>query len=248
MRFCLDDHQLDRDEMAERCVGRECTRDYTGPESASTSRMADYYRQYRLFQAVIVLGLFMLWSFYSMPVMDFLMGLSFFRASPQEAAEWLAASSKGVRYECRDGEGGWDYICDEYHTDHKGVLRRQRIGVIQRYSTGRRSILPAEGPVPSRHAHDQQIEQLLREEKEFQARVNLNFARIDQLTKLPGIDEPLAYRIATAAMDRKFDQLEDVLKVEGMDRQKLERIRPLVRVEKYSSLAEKRMREGSGKP
>jgi competence ComEA-like helix-hairpin-helix protein len=61
------------------------------------------------------------------------------------------------------------------------------------------------------------------------APLNLNTARPDQLTRLPGIGPVLAQRIIEAR-DRRggFRSVEDLLIVEGIGNQRLEKIRSLV--------------------
>ena len=58
--------------------------------------------------------------------------------------------------------------------------------------------------------------------------INLNTARSDEMTKLPGVGPAMAERIAAA---RPFEKLEDLLNVSGIGPALLERLSPLVTTE-----------------
>jgi hypothetical protein len=138
--------------------------------------VADYRTQYTLFRlvfAVIVLSV--------VPrVLMFVSGLSVFDPQPKAIEQSLTESAqrgmrpgREVRYECRDGEQGWDYICTEFRTGDcvvRGACSaQQRLGVMEGgYASGRTiNFLPTEGFVPSREAYLQKAreEQALRERK-----------------------------------------------------------------------------------
>ena len=62
--------------------------------------------------------------------------------------------------------------------------------------------------------------------------VILNEATIDDLCRLPGIGQKRATNIlAVRARLGRFRQLEDLLKVKGIGRATLRRLRPLVRID-----------------
>ena len=116
--------------------------------------MADYYNQYRLFRLVFFLGLMLSSRYTVIPAVDFVAGLPVFRAAPESAEQWLNAPHKDgrVRYECREGELGWDYICTEFQTGPRGELKQFRRGVVDRVFTKRVMSLPNDGPIPTRAA------------------------------------------------------------------------------------------------
>lgn len=61
------------------------------------------------------------------------------------------------------------------------------------------------------------------------APLNINTARLDQLTRLPGIGPVLAQRIIEARNRRGgFRSVEDLLAVDGIGHQRLKKIRPLI--------------------
>ncbi len=62
-------------------------------------------------------------------------------------------------------------------------------------------------------------------------RVKLNTATAAELEALPGVGPALAQRIAAYRQGRRFSSVEDLLKVKGIGKAKLERLRPLVEVD-----------------
>jgi hypothetical protein len=135
------------------------------------------YRRYRF---VAVLGLLVSSAYIIPPLLNFGSGLPIFRAGPEKAEEWLNRYGRGrLRYECRDGEKGWDYICTEFRvgpefsTGRIRVPEQVTVGVTDRYYGKGVNKLP-EGPIPTREAFIEQSEQQRRDLKE---RIDLNTAR-----------------------------------------------------------------------
>jgi len=62
---------------------------------------------------------------------------------------------------------------------------------------------------------------------EAEARIDLNTAGLDELTRLPGVGSVLAGRIVEA---RPYASVDDMRRVRGVGRSKLERLRELVTV------------------
>ncbi len=62
-------------------------------------------------------------------------------------------------------------------------------------------------------------------------RVKLNTATAADLEALPGVGPALAQRIAAYRQVRRFSSVDDLLKVKGIGKAKLERLRPLVEVD-----------------
>ncbi len=62
-------------------------------------------------------------------------------------------------------------------------------------------------------------------------RVKLNTATAVELEALPGVGPALAQRIAAYRQGRRFSSVDDLLKVKGIGKAKLERLRPLVEVD-----------------
>jgi competence protein ComEA len=60
--------------------------------------------------------------------------------------------------------------------------------------------------------------------------IDLNRATADELTRLPGVDPGLAARIIEARDAEPFASVEDLRRVRGVGKAKLERVRPLVTV------------------
>lgn len=63
------------------------------------------------------------------------------------------------------------------------------------------------------------------------ARVRLNTATAAELETLPGVGPALAQRIAAYRQGKRFGSVDDLLKVKGIGKAKLERLRPLVEVD-----------------
>jgi competence ComEA-like helix-hairpin-helix protein len=62
------------------------------------------------------------------------------------------------------------------------------------------------------------------------APIDLNLATADELTRLPGVGPALAARILEARAAEPFTSVEDLRRVRGVGKSKLERMRPLVTV------------------
>ncbi len=62
-------------------------------------------------------------------------------------------------------------------------------------------------------------------------RVKLNTATAAELEALPGVGPALAQRITAYRQGRRFSSVDDLLKVKGIGKAKLERLRPLVEVD-----------------
>ncbi len=62
-------------------------------------------------------------------------------------------------------------------------------------------------------------------------RVKLNTATAAELEALPGVGPALAQRIAAYRQGRRFSSVDDLLKVKGIGKAKLEQLRPLVEVD-----------------
>ena len=183
-------------------------------------------------------------------IMDFL-GIGGPR-SGAEVAEHFDMSDSLYRHHCEAGTDGWDWVCEAVRKDPGPQPERKKFGAKTQatwfYDTRRKQYvsavyssfpLPLDQPTPSHAAYVEQAKNRskLREEQERQysewrARtVSLNQPAAFQLKKLPGIDTELALRIEAAASKKPFTSVDDLLTIQGMTREKLERIRPLVRVE-----------------
>jgi len=67
--------------------------------------------------------------------------------------------------------------------------------------------------------------------------LNINYASVEELQMLPGLDEITAKNITYFRQaNGPFSTIDDLLKVNGMTPEKLEAIRPTIRVEGKSTL------------
>jgi DNA uptake protein ComE-like DNA-binding protein len=190
--------------------------------------------------AIVMSGALVALYFGPMQIPNLLQGYGWLRSPSPEVVEGelRRMNPSGTEsYDCRDGSDGWDAICDVVST-RGGRPSRLKYGVVSSAFSPAASIsvLPVDQPTPSRDQYvSRQAENEKRaaaEQKRLTATLDLNRARVDQLKKLPGVDDALAQRIAIAVIHKRFKTVDDLLTVEGVDRQMLERIRPLVRVDK----------------
>lgn len=61
--------------------------------------------------------------------------------------------------------------------------------------------------------------------------INVNTAPKQELMRLPGIGEAMADRIVAARKERPFGSPDDLLRVQGIGKKKLERLRPYIRTD-----------------
>lgn len=199
--------------------------------------MADYNRQYRLWHLVFFLGFVLSSGYVLTPALEYVTGFWPFQAGPEAEQEWLnklhgrqAAASARFRFECRDGEAGWDYICTRFPPEdprQKHSSEPVRVGIRHRIYSFEQQELPGEGPIPTREFLHAQREARSRALKEG---FDLNTARVDQLVLVPFVNEDVARRIVSAAKNKPFERVEDLLKIEGINQYRLEYIRQYVRV------------------
>lgn len=71
--------------------------------------------------------------------------------------------------------------------------------------------------------------------------LNLNTATLDQLDALPGVSPKLAAAVVAERAARPFSRPEDVMRVRGMSKRRLERLRPHLAVTGPSSFVPARV-------
>ena len=67
-------------------------------------------------------------------------------------------------------------------------------------------------------------------------KININTATRQQLIMLPGIDRSLSFKIVMHRKRHRLTKIEDILKVEGIDRQVYAKIKPFIVVEGKTTL------------
>jgi DNA uptake protein ComE-like DNA-binding protein len=170
------------------------------------------------------------------PVFEFLYWIGLYpQVQASEVEARLKRHSPNDTVTCHEGTGGWDFICEQVHRRNTGATSRHKYGIMGSWMSPVASIdtLPVDQPTPAdrnafRRTH---AEAAAQERTRLTATLDLNRARVDQLTELPGIDEATARRITIAVIRKRFTTVDDLLAVEGMTQEKVDRIRTLVRVD-----------------
>jgi competence ComEA-like helix-hairpin-helix protein len=118
-----------------------------------------------------------------------------------------------------------------------GQWRRAHPDLVERLEQFDRSptpVAPAAPPPPRREQHETQrpaTPGTARARKSNDLAIDLNRADVAELTRLPGVGPALAARIVDARdTTGPFATVDDLRRVKGLGRTKIERLRPLVRL------------------
>ena len=146
--------------------------------------------------------------------------------------------NRGSSYEslvCHEGTNGWDFICDAVSRGAQQQPIRHKHGVMGSPfgPVGQLESLPLDQPVPPREGYrEARIARVKEEAKRRAATLDLNRAREAQVNALPGVDDQLSRRIVERVIAKRLKTVDELLTIDGMDQELLDRIRPLVRVDK----------------
>jgi competence ComEA-like helix-hairpin-helix protein len=146
-------------------------------------------------------------------------------ATAQDVEKHLTLRDPRGNYACQPASGDWNYICARDFEAGPNIWIRQPVGV--KIEGGELPRKPTALPDPGAALRIAR----LREKKLIldQTTLDLNFATVTELTRLLGISRKLAVAIVRENERQRFATVNDLLRVEGMDREAFERIRPLVR-------------------
>jgi Helix-hairpin-helix motif len=166
--------------------------------------------------------------FGTQPMMEAIYALHMWpRPSAEQVQTVMKRGSGFASLVCRNGEKGWEYICEGTSTAGTAYRYGVMAGVYPVVRSTKQ--LPPEGPVPERNAFLASESDRLEAQRKWLALIDLNNAREDQLVAL-GVDPQLAGRIILRRFEKRYATVDDLLTIEGVDRPLLERLRPHVRV------------------
>jgi hypothetical protein len=186
---------------------------------------------------VVVLACFLAFLLIgSARIMEFLYGIGLYPAVTQE--EVVAQLKRTPNIEgltCQQNVAGWEYVCEYVLRHHvPGSVSRHREGIRTSWMApiGSRTLLPTDGPVLSEAEHARWLEEQRRKDRERAQPVNLRTATLADLRRiLPASDPYLAEQIHAAVRSGTVSSVDDLLKLKGMDRHRLDLIRSKVRWE-----------------
>jgi DNA uptake protein ComE-like DNA-binding protein len=157
-------------------------------------------------------------------------------ATVKDAMERLVP---GKSFECQHAVGGgWHYMCVGTQRTAGGESTTVRYAVKSgwRQPVVKTAVLPDPKPAPTdsvTSSPSKKSPAVNAEALKPDRRLNLNTAGEDRIRALPGMDPLVARQIVLVRTLKPFTTVDDLLKVDGVDRAMLEAIRPHVRVAKW---------------
>jgi DNA uptake protein ComE-like DNA-binding protein len=145
----------------------------------------------------------------------------------------------GMSFECRPAVGGgWHYMCVGTQRTASGESTSVRYAVKSgwRQPVVKTAVLADPKPAPTytvTSSPSTKPPAVNAEAPKPDGRLNLNTAGEDRIRALPGMNPDVARQIVLVRTLKPFATVEDLLKVDGVDRAMLEAIRPHVRVAKW---------------
>ena len=167
-------------------------------------------------------------------IMEFLYGIGLFPAVTEgEVVAYLKRTTPDIEgVTCQQNVAGWEFVCNySLHRDSTGRPRSFREGIRTSWmaAIGSRALLRPDGPVLSEAENAKWVEELQERDRELKKPVNLRTATVADLRRK--MDRYLAEQIYAAVRAGTVSSVDDLLKLKGMDRPRLDLIRSDVRWE-----------------
>jgi hypothetical protein len=182
---------------------------------------------------MIALLLFLMSGWIKYRATEFLFSLGFFHPTKAQVEAAIKREYKNDIVTCRETTGDWDYICD--HTNFPpfapGKSEKLKWGVRVGWLSPIKSEegLALSEPTPTtREQNKRRLQEDTNKRILSHAPFVLTAVRDTDL-KAMGVDGALARRLENAIRLRDLKRVNDLLAVEGMNRDTLERIRPYIR-------------------
>ena len=147
---------------------------------------------------------------------------------PPVTDEQVVTELKRMRHvetvSCQSAVGGWDFVCDYQQQQRDGPPVRHREGIRTSWTSAvaRTVPMPADGPVLT---EAQAAQWRIEENRRLAGPVNIRTATIEELKRIPGVDQYRAQEIQAAVRYGIVKKFDDLLKIQGIDEKALRLMR-----------------------